>query len=379
MVLARVLDPAGVGLYASAVAFFGLLDALVDGGSVLALVRRSSARPELLRPLLRRARRLRTVTASAAVAGALAYLLLDPRVPGANAWGWIAALTMLSHVPGTDGAVFNLRLDFALPALVRSATALLSLGAALVLALAHVTDPVAYLCVTQARTAVANGILWACARRHLRRFPDAGADTRGYIRESLTLGAGGLLREGYVRADVLFLRWLVGPDAAGLYAPARTALNFALQWPSYLLTVALPPLAAEAHRDPAEFRRRALRLARGLAMFAVPAALLSFPLAPWFLQVFFGAEYRAATGALRMLAVAAALAYPGTAFLTALIASGGARPALWISALALAASATLSAVLVPPATLTGAAAARTAAEVVTLVLPALVLLRERHR
>lgn len=374
VLLAQALDPAAVGVYASAVAFFGLLDTLVDSGSVLALVRRGSSEPHSFRPLLARARRLRAGTAGAATLAALTYLALDPRVALAGPWGWLAALTILSHVPGVDGAVFNLRLEFGLPAAVRALTALAALAGLAWLAAAQVADPLAYLCVTQARAAITNLWLWAAARPRIARYPDAPADTRGFIRESFALGLGGLLREGYVRADVLLLRWLAGADAAGLYAPARSALNFAMQWPSYLLTVALPPLAAAAHRDFAVFRAQVWRLARNLALFAWPAALFSLPLAPWFLSRLFGAEYLAAAPALRLLAAAAALAYPGSAVLTALIARGGARSALWISALAMLFSTAMALLLVPRWPLTGAALARTGAEIVTFALPAFLVL-----
>lgn len=377
VILAQVLDPAGVGVYAATVAFFGLLDTLVDGGSVLALVRRSSADPRQFRPLLRRAHRLRWISSGLAVAAAALYLQLDPRAPGGDLWGWLAALSLLSHVPGTDSAVFNLRLDFGYPALVRGLTAAAALAGALLMAQLGVRDPLAYLCLTQARTALANAILWLRAQPWIRAWPAEPVDTAGYLHESFTLGFGGLLREGYLRADVLFLRWTLGPEAAGLYAPARSALNFALQWPSYLLTVALPPLAADAHRSWQEFQRRCWLLARGLAVFAWPAALVSLPFAPWFLRSFFGDEYVAAAPALRILAGVAALAYPGMALVTALIACGRARAALWISALALALSLALNAGLIPAWGLPGAATARAGAELVTLLLPALILARRR--
>lgn len=379
VVLAAVLPPEGVGIYASYLALFGLLDVLADAGTGLALVRRASAAPETLGALLPAARRLRLLAALAAAAAAVLYQALDPRVAAANPWGWLCALALLSHVPGIHGAAFHLRLDFAPPSAARGASAVLSLAATGALALSGAADPLAYLLASVGRTAVTNGILWWRARPLLQARPGPPqGSAAGFVRESLELGLGGVLREGYARADLLLLRWIVGPAAAGLYAPARAALGFALQWPSYVLAVALPPLAARAGADWPDFRRRAFRLARNLAAGAVPAAALSLPLAPCFLRSFLGADYAAAAPALRWLAAAAALAYPGSVLLTAFVAAGAARAALLLSAAALALNLSANALLIPRFSLAGAAAARAAAEALALAWPAYLLWRRRE-
>lgn len=372
-VLTQTLDEAGVGVFASYLALYALLDVAVDAGSNMALLRRASSQPASLQPTLRQALGFRAVSCLLAALAALTYHGLDPGSGLSAPWGWLCVLTLLSHLPGTYGVLFHLRLRFGFPSLARSLASVASFGVVLLLATATASrDPMLYTFVGLAPRALGNVAIGWKARGLLRAFP-RGADARpaapGFVAESLHLGFGGVLRESYAQLDLLLLRWLVGADVAGLYAPARRTLSLALLLPNYLLTVATPPLAARSEADPAAYRRMTLRLAKGLALFALPAALLSLPLASWYLS-FFGESYVATTPALRILAAAAAAAYPGMVFLTALIARGGAAPALLVSALALGLNTGINLALIPVYAVTGAAVARLAAEATVLIASA---------
>jgi len=365
MVLSRHLDVAGVGLYGSYLALYGLLDVATDAGSGLALVRRVSARPERWRASLRAALRFRGISLALAAIPALAYALLDPQARRLGPWGLLAAASLLGHLPGTWRALLQIRLRFGLLALAQAGGALLGLAAVLALVAAGVGNPLVFLCATLASRALGNILVWG-GGRHMLSAHQGGAREDvadpGFARESLTLGAGSLFREAYGRLDVLLLRLLVGAEAAGLYAPCRAAVNLALVLPSYLLTVALPSLAALARRAPAAFLRRCRRLALGLAAVAFPGAAATLPLVPWLLVALFGDAWLPAAPALRILAGAAALAWPGSVLLTGLVARGGAGDALRASALALAGNLLLNLALIPLLGLSGAALARLAAE-----------------
>ncbi|HEX9794015.1 MAG TPA: hypothetical protein VGC54_08535, partial [Planctomycetota bacterium] len=57
LLLADRLELGEVGIFGAYLALYGLLDVAVDAGSGLALLRRASARPASLLPVLRRAQR----------------------------------------------------------------------------------------------------------------------------------------------------------------------------------------------------------------------------------------------------------------------------------------------------------------------------------
>jgi len=368
IVLTRALPTSAVGVYASYLSLYALLDAGVDAGSGLTLLRRASAEPGRLRSVLHSALRFRAGSSVLFAAAGILFAALDPRVGAANVWGWIAAATLFSHLGGLFGTLFHVRLRFAFPSLVRGGGSLAALGGIVLLARGGVRDPMAFVAVTLAGRVAANLALWGGGRRLLRDYPAAfaGGEGGGFARESLTLGLGGVLREAYGRLDVLLLRLLAGAESAGLYAPVRQTLSLALVLPSYILTVALPPLSASAGVDPTHFRKRVRRLAGRLLLFAGPAALATLPLVPWYLGTFFDLDYAAGAPALRVLSLAAVLAYPGMVFLTALIAAGRAGRVLWISLAALGANLILNLILIPGHRGSGAAWARVAAEALVL-------------
>lgn len=379
--LTQILEPDGVGLFASFLFLFALLDVAVDAGSSMALLRRSSAQPGRLQKELRLALRFRTWSIWIAGAVALLYFALEPRA-AVDEWALLCVFLMFSHLPATYGVVYHLRLQFGFPSGARFAGSALSVLAVLLCAGLEVRDPTVFLCATLFGRAIGHLAIYWGARSLLRDYEPSKESfetnensqfSESYHRESLTLGLGGFIREAYGRLDLLLLRWLVSPETAGIYAPASRALNLSLLFPSYMLSVAMPDMAANAHANsPAtqgisrEFVRKSGRLARNLFLFATVAALISLPLAPWFLGSLFGTDYQSATDALRVMAAAAVLAYAAGVFVTALIACGEAHASMWLSSLALIVNLGANLILIPVWGMTGAACARVLCEAVIL-------------
>ena len=363
-ILTRVIDLAAIGVFGVYEALFALLDVAVDGGSASALVRRAGARPDGLRPLLRCALQFRLASATTAAAVALLAFGIDTRTTLSSPWPWLAAATLLGHVPGVYGTLFHLRLDFRMPSSARGIAALAGLLAVAVGAIAGLRDPVGFLCVHLAARSVAGLFLWRAAAPLVAAYPRraVAGDTAGYVAESLLLGGGALLRETYGRIDLWLLRALAGVELAGLYTPVRKTLNLALQLPSFVTVVAMPALAAQAGASFAAVRAHSWLLARRLAAFALGAALLIIWLVPWYLQAAFGTEFATASDALRILAVAALFAYPAGALITGLLAAGRAGSVLALSAFALAVSLAGNFALIPAFGMAGAAWARAATE-----------------
>lgn len=365
LLLTHELSPEGVGLFASYLFLFALLEVAVDGGSSMALLRRASAHPQGLIPSLRQAHRFRGWTGLLTSLLALLYAAIDPQVT----WGLpigLCAFSLFGSLPATAGVVFHLRLEFAWPSICRLLGSALSVAGVLILTASGCQDPLVYVALCLYGKFLAHLGIWFGAKKYLRAYPKTGdtVSEPSFLRESLTLGMGGLIREAYGRLDLLLLRWFAGPAAAGFYTPASRALNLSLLLPSYFLAVAMPPMAAQADRDPEAFHRSRRRFLKRLLAFAIPAALLSMPLVPWFLQTLFGEPYLAAVDALRILAWASVCAYGGSVFITALIARGQAKESLQVSFLALLVNVTLNLCLIPLWGLAGAATARLLCELV---------------
>ncbi|MBC8327560.1 MAG: oligosaccharide flippase family protein [Planctomycetes bacterium] len=365
LILAAALDAPALGLFGVYEAVFALVEVMVDGGSGNALVRRAGARPESLRPTLRLALRFRAATGILGAAVVLGYTAFDPLVPASHPGLLICVLALASHLATTRTAVYHLKLRFGLPSIVRFATALAVLAVVASMVAAGATDPIWLLAGAQATRAAGNLALGAFAGRQLREWPRHGASDPGFVRECLALGAGGLVREGYGRIDLILVRALLGTAAAGLYTPVRKAFNLALQLPSFIGIIAMPALAARA-ADNTSLRADCFRMARRLTLFSVPAALVAMPLAPPFVDLALGPAFAETVLPLRILAWAAALVFPGSILTTGMVAQGAARAALLLALTVLAITALANLALLPLCGLAGAAIARLLAEAAAL-------------
>ncbi len=365
LVLAAALDAPLLGIYGVYETLFALAEVLIDGGSGNAVVRRAGARPAALRPALRQAWRFRLATTLIAAAAITAYAGLDSAAGAGHPGLALATLALASHLATTRAAVFQLRLRFGLPAVLRTLTAVLVLVAVTAVLAAGVRDPLWCLAAAQGARAAGNLCLGLAAGRLLREYPAAGPPETGFLSECLALGAGGLVREAYGRMDLLLVRALLGTAAAGVYTPIRKLFHLALQLPSFIGVVAMPSLAAAADRT--ELRARCVTLARRTAWIGFPAALLAVPLAPWFVERFFGPAFTAGVVPLQVLGAAAALVFPGSVLTTGLVAAGAARETLRLALVVLVVALAGNLALLPAAGLTGAAVARVLAEAVALV------------
>ncbi|RMH05229.1 MAG: hypothetical protein D6702_00830 [Planctomycetota bacterium] len=381
VLLARELPRAALGVFGVYETLFAFSEVLVDFGSGNALVRRAGAQPAVLAPALGAAVRFRLATAAAAAALVAAFAAFDPLVPAGHPGLLVCIACLGAHLATPRTVVFQLRLRFGPPAAVRAVSALAGLGAVAAALAGGVRDPLWLLAGIHLARAAGSLALAALAGRPLRRWRrDAGAAPGpgpDFARECLALGAGALAREGYNRLDLLLVRAFLGAAAAGVYTPVRKVFLLALQLPAFVGTVAMPALAARAGR-PAELRRACFRLAGRAALVALPAAALAWPLAPMFVALAFGSGFAAAAGPLQILAVAAALVYPGSLLTTGLVAAGAAREALGLALLVLVLAAAAGISLIPAAGLAGAAWARLAAEAAALA-GAFLLLRRRSR
>ncbi len=156
---------------------------------------------------------------------------------------------------------------------------------------------IAFAWVTVAEGFIAALVLIGFARNAGLRLGWAHAtavEMRRIFLESWPLMFAGLAVVVYMRIDEVMLRTLVGVEAVGIYGAATRISEIWYFLPMAISTSLLPALLRARSRDPGEYQRRlqhyydlSAALAYGLA---VPIALL----APWLVQVAFGAAFRGA-------------------------------------------------------------------------------------
>lgn len=167
------------------------------------------------------------------------------------------------------------------------------------------------------------------------------------------------------RVEFLVLRWTDNGDETGLFL---TALN--LMWPlslvpSAVASGAMPALTREALAGKGLVRRRT---AATLALFAAPAAVGLFVVAPALVPFILDAEFAPAAVWLRILAVALVPLFINGLLSWALIAAGRASWLPRLVASRIAVAFVLALVLVPRFGATGAAAGFVASEVFLMFL-----------
>ena len=377
--LTRKLGIAAVGVFASWEAIFTLLDVVVDGGSGNAIVRRGGATPSAIKGLLKRALRFRIVTAALASVCVFSVAQLDSRISPSDPSLLICTIGLWFHLFGTSACIFNLNLDFRFPSIVRISSAVLGLSFALILFSHDSLNPLDYLAAIAIARMFGNLAIWLGARPLINKRPDHSPATSliGFEREAISLGIGWFVRESYGRLDIIALRTIAGPAAAGIYAPIRKTFTLAMQVPAFINNVAMPSLASQAKSAVDEYSKHVKVLARNLTLFVIPAALLIWPFAYLYLDLAFGSEYGAqGVEAMWVLIGAGVFVFPTSVFITALIARGDARQALIVSAIALCTCIVGNLLWVPEHDVFGAALARLATEFAAL-LAAIYFVRKR--
>jgi len=159
----------------------------------------------------------------------------------------------------------------------------------------------------------------------------------------------------HMRAAVVIVRWLLGPEKLGIYGVAATAIGAASLMIQPLTTSLFPSVAQQTGAASSLDSRRALRtlvmpFAAGLACAAAISAL-----ARPAVTVFLDSSYSGSVGSLRILAWFLPMIFVSSTALRMLMACGRAGTAVRILALNCAANITANLVLVPVAGIEGAA------------------------
>jgi O-antigen/teichoic acid export membrane protein len=365
IVLARTLGPAGYGTYAWASAWVVALSIPAALGADQLLVREagvaldSGAFPRL-RALVRAA--LATVVLVALAAALL--VLLGALVAGGGSSGRRSALLValpilpLAAVAAVAQGVL-LGLGRTTRALAPGTVVRQGVFLTLVLALtaAGALSASGAVALQLAATATATAIVLVLLWRELARGPRAGAPGRGWLRESLPMGAATMFLAIDAQVGLLVLGATGQVAEAGVFAAALLCTA-----PFSLLLGAgrLPLMAAVARLGTAGERerlQRGLRTAtRALVLLSAPIAALVL-LAPGLVLGLFGGDFSEGATALRLLAIAHIVNVLAAFNGTVLIMRGHERAAMTAAFGGLVLDAMLCVVLVPPLGATGAAIA----------------------
>jgi O-antigen/teichoic acid export membrane protein len=156
-------------------------------------------------------------------------------------------------------------------------------------------------------------------------------------------------------AAVLLLPIFQGDAAAAVYSAAFQLIDLALLAPTMLMVSANHILAESARESPASLRRNTRELITISAAFFLPVATLGIALAGPIVTTLFGADYRAAAPALRILLVGACVLSLDQVLALAMTVSGRYRADRLCMTIGPAASVIATCLLSRPWSVTGAA------------------------
>ena len=373
--LARHLSGEDFGRFTFYLAVLVLVDTASDfGTSVVALQRGSHDRWALTAVLLA-GRRLRLVAAGCGFALVVDSALLL-REQGL-AWIALAFLAPLTRVAELSSVVYQSRLAWGTPVLMRALGAGWRLLFVLLCVHAEVSGYGPYLVIHASGMALANLLLGWAARRELPRRTIPVAPLAGLFALAWPFAVAGLCQQAYFYLDNLFVRAFEGEVELGRYNAAVRILTFLLMISSYATAAALPWLARR--RRAGDLGRATRALAIPLATFGTLATAALWPLAETLLSTLFGNEFATAAPSLRWLLLAAAIVYLGSSFFTAVVALEKPRAVLGLALGGLLINAAGNAILVPARGIEGAAMATAITELWIALAAAWVLWRVSRR
>ncbi len=211
------------------------------------------------------------------------------------------------------------------------------------------------------------------------RYRRPGAATLGVMRSASTVLAARLPRMLFYQGDIVLVSWLASAAAAGEYvAGQRIVLSLAMiavlvQWGVF------PHASRLAVRDRAEFFSFQCAILRYLLLILLPISILGFVFATELVQLLYGPDYSAASGALRWLFCALPVFSLSLVLQDSLFALHRNTMVMAVNYLGMALHLAAAIVLIPQQGGTGAAIACLGGEAVGFVAFVIVFLRDAGR
>ncbi|MEE9276465.1 MAG: flippase [bacterium] len=312
IVLARLLEARGFGVYSFAFAFAEMFAVFTDAGLHPILVREIAKDRAAAPRLMGSALVLKAILT--AVSWLAALVVATWTIPAGEA-RWTALVASFSlflsfrvaSFRTVFDAPFEAGLEMGTPALYGTASEVFS--AACLLAAVWMRWPLPALIGVQVAAHLPGAILLArTSRRRLRPvYGFAPALWRRLLVMALPVGAANLFLMAYTRSDILMLGWMRGEVSVGLYSAAYKLTGSLGIVPLALTTSLLPVLAAAFGEGD---RERVGRIYRGVLSAAIaaglPIAVAGSLLSTEIVALVYGPAYAPAARALWILAWAVA-------------------------------------------------------------------------
>ena len=348
--VARYLGPEQYGLLSFAGSYVMLFSALALFGLESLVVRELVARPEARGAILGSACAIRLA------AGACAYLLALAILPFSRP-GDTQALLMVALLGGSllfqalevSDLWFQSRVASRFSVIARSSAFLFSSLVKLIMVLRGAS----LLAITWA-TAV-EALLAACfltlayrvSGEQLSGWRFSGEWLKRLWRESLPMVLSGIVLMVYLRIDQVMLGILASKSELGLYAAAVRISELWYFVPAAIVSSLFPGLVRLQSSDPEAYRQRLQNLYNLLALLGYLVALPVTLLAPWLVELLFGAAYRAAAPLLMVLVWAGLFANLSVARNAHFIAQGWGKAMLWNTLAGAVVNVALNCLLIP--------------------------------
>ena len=375
-VIAAELGPAGLGIYAFAIAAVALVRLVPTFGFDLIAPRDVAQRPELEAELLPTIAAVRVVLAAVAY-GVLAGLLvaigygreaIEAALLAGGALVFVAAETFRASL------AVRLRLGWA--AAADSLDGAVTFAGAIALALAN-ADVLPFVTLyVLAKLVNASVVVAGALRVATYRRPAPIRDWGPVLRAAAPLAAAALVIAIYYRLDLVVLARIAPADDVGQYGLAVRFLDASVLVTAVVMSVLQPVLARSVQAAPGVLQRRYGQAVHLMALLGALVAVAGGMTAWRVLPALPGLEaFEGGGTALAIMSPAAGLILVATIVQATLLAARLERVVLRISLAGLAVNVGLIAVLIPPFSYVGAAVATTLTEVVLIVLSMLAVRR----
>ncbi|MAS37714.1 MAG: hypothetical protein CL610_27205 [Anaerolineaceae bacterium] len=371
LILARALGEATYGIYGTIGAFIAVGTAIVNFGMGPIVIRDVARTPQLAGKYL---------TATLVMQSALAVLAYG--VVNAAAWAGgyeavIRSLLLLAAVSLLVDILGNMTNDLLLAQEKMLASSVVSVGhIALLILLAGLAllagqGIVGVYVATLAAGVVRAGALWLLVLRGGVRpaWPFDRAIAGPLVRNGAPLAISAFLSLAYQHADKLMTTRLIGPTQTGYLTAAFVIIFGVIELLNTTILIATYPMMSRYHGEGQgeTFGFIVEKLAFFTLLISLPLALTLSIFANE-ITLLFGADFRPAADALRILIWYAAVAMIVNIFAQGMVVQNRQRSLLALRTGGLVLNITLNALLILPLQIRGAALASLAAEVLVLVL-----------
>jgi len=311
---ARILDPAGLGIFSYAVTLAGFLTFFVDPGLNVLLIRAGAKEGEDYRiKLVSTTLYIKLALVACAV---LFVLLAGPffsTLPGAKALLPIVALIiigdtlreffsslMLAKEKMERGAVVFLFTNLAI--VIAGSTALFLWPSALVFGWAYAIGT----------TLGALAAAWVARPYVTKIFSSFTPELlKSIFNSAWPFAVTGTLGILLTNTDILILSWLRSASDVGIYSAVVRIIQVLYLFPVILQYSTLPLLSRLAHADAKRFRETFERILGIIFMVSIPLALGGIILSMQIIHTLYGAAYAAGATSLMLLMVSTLVDYPG--------------------------------------------------------------------